>query len=178
MPATVVILPTMRREDDVTGVHCRRSGRSAVGTGRRGRPRPAARRAAGPATGSRPPLRRERSRSACVANAVYDTPTKTPPGTPSRVSYPVSDSMSCIRRAKAHGTETRADTPAEVGPVFFFRHVEADLQHIRARHRCASNSRRVSSLAILGQVSLRPHDSRGQFSGRAVLCPVVLWHRS
>ena len=32
------------------------------------RPRPAARRATGPATGSRPPVRRERRRSACVVN--------------------------------------------------------------------------------------------------------------
>ena len=29
-----------------------------------------------------------------------------------RVSYPVSDSMSCRRRANEHGTETRADKPA------------------------------------------------------------------
>ena len=28
------------------------------------------------------------------------------------MSYPVSDSMSCIRRAKEHGTENRSDKPA------------------------------------------------------------------
>ena len=43
----------------------------------------------------------------------YDTP-----GPRRRVSYPVSDSMSFIRRAKERGTENRSDTPAAVGPVF------------------------------------------------------------
>ena len=48
-----------------------RRGRRTRSRGRRGRRRrrrPAARRAAGPATGSRPPWRRGRSRSACVVN--------------------------------------------------------------------------------------------------------------
>ena len=35
-----------------------------------------------------------------------------PSGARRRVSYPVSDSMSCRRRAKQLGSETRADKPA------------------------------------------------------------------
>ena len=36
-------------------------------------------------------------------------------------SYPMSDSMSCIRRAKENGSENRSGKPAEIGPVFPFR---------------------------------------------------------
>ena len=43
---------------------------------------------------------------------VCDTRARAPSGQRHRVSYPVSDSMSCIRREKQHGSETRADTPA------------------------------------------------------------------
>ena len=35
-----------------------------------------------------------------------------------RVSYTMSDSMSCIRRAKENGSEPSPDKPAAVGPVF------------------------------------------------------------
>ena len=35
-----------------------------------------------------------------------------------RVSYTVSDSMSCIRRAKENGSENLSDKRAAVGPVF------------------------------------------------------------
>ena len=49
---------------------------------------------------------------------VCDTRAKTPPGAHRRVSYPVSDSMFCRCRAKQHGSETRADTPAALGAVF------------------------------------------------------------
>ena len=38
-----------------------------------------------------------------------------------RVSYPMSDSISCIRRAKENGSENRSEKPAEVGPGFPFR---------------------------------------------------------
>ena len=51
-----------RRPPGTRARNCRAPG------GRRGRLRPAARRAAGPATGSRLPSRRGRSRSACVVN--------------------------------------------------------------------------------------------------------------
>ena len=44
--------------------------------------------------------------------AVCDIRAKAPSGARRRVSYPVSDSMSCRRRANEHGSETRADTPA------------------------------------------------------------------
>ena len=50
--------------------------------------------------------------------AVCDTRTRTPSGQRRRVSYPVSDSMSCRRLAKQHGSETRADQPAAGGHVF------------------------------------------------------------
>ena len=70
------------------GRRTRRRGRR----GRRRRPRPAARRAAGPATGSRPPLRRGRSRSACVVNGrlrhtVADAVRRAPPCVVSRVGF-------------------------------------------------------------------------------------------
>ena len=55
--------------------------------------------------------------------AVCDTPEKAPPGARRRVSYPVSDSMFCRRRANEHGTENRADTPAAGRPCFPFRNV-------------------------------------------------------
>ena len=40
---------------------------------------------------------------------VCDIRARAPSGARIRVSYPVSDSMSCIRRAKQHGSETRRD---------------------------------------------------------------------
>ena len=55
--------------------------------------------------------------------AVCDRRARTPSGARRCVSYPVSNSLSCIRRAKQHGSESRADKPAEVGPGFPFRHV-------------------------------------------------------
>ena len=48
---------------------------------------------------------------------------RAPSSTRRRVSYPVSDSMSCIRRAKAHGSETRSDKAGNGRPCFPFRHV-------------------------------------------------------
>ena len=48
---------------------------------------------------------------------------RTPSGPRRRVSYPMSDSMSCIRRAKQHGSETRADKPGRGRLCFPFRHV-------------------------------------------------------
>ena len=63
-------------------------------------PRPAARRAAGPATGSHPPSRRGRSHRV-------------------RVSYPMSDSMSCIRRAKENASEIRSEKPGRQRSTLF-----------------------------------------------------------
>ena len=44
--------------------------------------------------------------------AVCDTREMAPSDEPSGVSYPVSDSMSCRRRAKQHGSETRSEAGA------------------------------------------------------------------
>ena len=43
--------------------------------------------------------------------AVCDRRARTPSGARRRVACPVSDSMSCRRRAKQHGSENRADKP-------------------------------------------------------------------
>ena len=73
--------------------------------------RPAVRRAAGPAAGSRPPSRRGRSRSACIANGrLRYTGDGRRPDARRGVSYPVSDSMSCRRRARV--PVPRRQTPA------------------------------------------------------------------
>ena len=54
---------------------------------------------------------------------VCDRRARAPSGARHRVSYPVSDSMSCIHRACQHGSETHADTPSSGRPCFPFRHV-------------------------------------------------------
>ena len=48
--------------------------------------------------------------------AVCDRRARTPSGTRRRVSYPVSYSMSCRRRANADGSENHADTPGRCFP--------------------------------------------------------------
>ena len=66
--------------------------------------------------------KRRRSSDSALARlsqtAVCDTRARTPSSTRRRVSYPVSDSLCCRRRANEHGPETRADKPAAVGPGF------------------------------------------------------------
>ena len=47
---------------------------------------------------------------------VCDTWARAPSGVRRGVSYPVSDSMFCIRRANEHGTENHSDKSAAVGP--------------------------------------------------------------
>ena len=59
------------------------------------------------------------------------------------VSYPVSDSLSRKRRAKQHGTETRADTPAAVG-LYPFRHV---------RRPCSATSEIVAASMTREQIA-------------------------
>ena len=54
-----------------------------------------------------------------------------PSGERRRVSYPVSDSMSCIRRANENGSENRSDKPAAVGPVSPFRNARRSGSDVR-----------------------------------------------
>ena len=84
---------------------------------------------AGPATGSRPPSRRERSRSARVVNGRlrYNRRGRRPDRA-AVCRIPCPDSMSCRRRAKQHGTETSADTPGSGRPCFSRPPREADLR--------------------------------------------------
>ena len=63
--------------------------------------------------GSRPPLRRGRNRFRMCRKRSFGTY-----GRGRRVSYPVSDAMSCIRRAKEHGTEKHPLVPPVVGSRF------------------------------------------------------------
>ena len=81
--------------------------------------RPAGHRRPRPPAHRRPqPRNTQPTRATAVADqrvsqtVVCDRRARTPSGPRRRVSYPVSDSMSCRRRANEHGTETRADKPA------------------------------------------------------------------
>ena len=83
------------------GHRSRRRGRR----GRRRRPRPAVRCVVGPATGSRPPSRRDRRRSACVVNArllhtVTGASDGAPPCVVSRVEFSVSQTSSAWARGR------------------------------------------------------------------------------
>ena len=76
-----------------------------------------------PATGSHTLLKRGHNRSACIANVRLRHAAMAPSCQRVSVCYPMSYSMSCIRRVSENGSANRSDKPVRGRRCFPFRNV-------------------------------------------------------